>query len=44
MADNGIDGSPVSMSYFEGGHMMYTHKPSLARLSAEVRAFIKAGR
>ncbi|MFM2110809.1 MAG: S10 family peptidase [Steroidobacteraceae bacterium] len=44
MADNGIDGSRVTMSYFEGGHMMYTHEPSLTRLSAEVRAFIKAGR
>jgi carboxypeptidase C (cathepsin A) len=44
MADNGIDMSRVTMSYFEGGHMMYTHEPSLARLAAEVRAFIRAGR
>jgi carboxypeptidase C (cathepsin A) len=44
MADNGIDLARVTMSYFEGGHMMYTHEPSLERLAQEVRAFIKAGR
>jgi carboxypeptidase C (cathepsin A) len=44
MADNGIDPARVTMSYFEGGHMMYTHEPSLERLAAETRAFIKAGR
>ncbi|MDX2144962.1 MAG: peptidase S10 [Rhodospirillaceae bacterium] len=44
MADNGIDLARVTMSYFEGGHMMYTHEPSLRRLAAEVRAFIAAGR
>jgi carboxypeptidase C (cathepsin A) len=44
MADNGIDLARVTMSYFEGGHMMYTHEPSLRRLAQEVRAFITAGR
>ncbi|MCB2107259.1 MAG: hypothetical protein KDE14_06135, partial [Rhodobacteraceae bacterium] len=27
MADNGIDLDRVTMSYFDGGHMMYTHEP-----------------
>lgn len=43
MANNGIDPKKLTMSYFEAGHMLYTHEPSLKRLTAEVRAFIKAG-
>ncbi|MBL8630822.1 MAG: peptidase S10, partial [Rhodospirillaceae bacterium] len=43
MANNGIDPAKVTMSYFEAGHMLYTHEPSLKRLATEVRAFIKAG-
>lgn len=43
LADNGINPDRLTMSYFEGGHMMYTHEPSLKRLASEVRAFIKAG-
>ena len=31
----------VTTSYYEAGHMMYVHKPSLARLAAELRAFVK---
>lgn len=27
-------------SYYEAGHMMYVHKPSLERLAAELRAFV----
>jgi len=30
----------VSVSYYEAGHMMYVHKPSLAKLAAELRAFV----
>ena len=30
------------VSYYEAGHMMYVHKPSLARLAAELRAFVSA--
>jgi len=32
----------VSVSYFEAGHMMYIHQPSLARMATELRAFVKA--
>jgi carboxypeptidase C (cathepsin A) len=28
------------MGYFEAGHMMYVHQPSLARLKQELAAFI----
>ncbi|MSO97731.1 MAG: peptidase S10 [Rhodospirillaceae bacterium] len=44
MANNGIDSSRLTMSYYESGHMIYTHEPSLQRLTAEIHAFIKAGR
>ena len=33
----------VSVSYFEAGHMMYIHQPSLARMAKELRAFVKGG-
>src|SRR5882672_1622044 len=29
-----------SVSYYEAGHMMYVHKPSLAKLAAELRRFV----
>ncbi len=32
--------SNVSISYFEAGHMMYIHPPSLARMATELRAFV----
>ena len=31
----------IRISYFEAGHMMYLHRPSLARMAAELRAFVK---
>jgi carboxypeptidase C (cathepsin A) len=31
----------VKVSYFEAGHMMYIHQPSLARMADELRAFVK---
>ena len=31
----------VSVSYFEAGHMMYIHQPSLARMAKELRAFVR---
>jgi carboxypeptidase C (cathepsin A) len=31
----------IQVSYFEAGHMMYIHQPSLARMAAELRAFVK---
>lgn len=32
----------VSMGYYEAGHMMYIHKPSLAKLKADLARFIKS--
>jgi carboxypeptidase C (cathepsin A) len=32
----------VKVSYFEAGHMMYIHAPSLARMAKELRVFVKA--
>ena len=34
----------VSFSYFEAGHMMYVHEPSRIRQSADLAAFVTAGR
>ena len=30
----------ISMSYYEAGHMMYVHMPSLARMKEDLAAFI----
>ena len=30
----------ITVSYYEAGHMMYVHKPSLAKLAAQLRAFV----
>ncbi|MBS0446539.1 MAG: peptidase S10 [Proteobacteria bacterium] len=30
----------IQVSYFEAGHMMYIHRPSLERMAREVRAFV----
>lgn len=32
--------SNIKMTYYEAGHMMYLHKPSLAQLSQDLREFI----
>ncbi len=32
----------VSMGYYDAGHMMYVHLPSLARLQQDLAAFVKA--
>ena len=29
------------MGYYEAGHMMYIHKPSLTKLKADIAEFIK---
>ncbi len=31
----------VMMEYYDAGHMMYTHKPSLIKLNNDIRTFIK---
>ena len=30
----------VTMAYYEGGHMMYVHKPSLVKLRKDAAAFL----
>jgi carboxypeptidase C (cathepsin A) len=37
---NGIDRKKVEMTYYEGGHMMYTHQPDLIKLSKDIREFL----
>jgi carboxypeptidase C (cathepsin A) len=32
----------ITMTYYDAGHMMYTHKPSLKTLSADLKKFVKA--
>ncbi len=39
---HGIDMSRVTMTYYEGGHMMYVHQPSLEKMAEDIRAFYKA--
>ncbi len=38
---HGIDMSRVTMTYYEAGHMMYLHKPSLEAVARDVKAFIE---
>jgi len=42
-ANHGILADRVSLSYFEAGHMMYLHRPSLDKLLSDVRAFMAKG-
>ncbi len=37
---NGIVSDRVAMTYYEGGHMMYTHQPDLEKLSKDIRTFL----
>jgi carboxypeptidase C (cathepsin A) len=30
----------IAVTYYEAGHMMYAHRPSLAKLAAELRRFV----
>jgi carboxypeptidase C (cathepsin A) len=32
----------IEVHYYDGGHMLYTHRPSLQRLTEDVRAFLKS--
>ena len=36
---NGIERDKIKMSYYEGGHMMYTHEPDFIKLSNDIREF-----
>jgi carboxypeptidase C (cathepsin A) len=37
----GIPGDRVQFHYYDAGHMMYVRDPDLAKLSADIRAFIR---
>lgn len=39
-ARHGIDGDRTVMTYYEAGHMMYIHQPSLEAVARDVREFI----
>lgn len=39
-ARNGIVTDRIVMTYYEGGHMMYTHEPDLIKLSKDIREFL----
>ena len=39
-ARNGIVKERVIMTYYEAGHMMYTHEPDLVKLSKDIRSFL----
>lgn len=43
MAQHGMDSNRVTMTYYESGHMMYLHHPSLDKLAKSVRQFILDG-
>ncbi len=36
------DRDNIKMSYYEAGHMMYIHIPSLAKLKADLAEFLKS--
>jgi len=40
IAGNGIDASRIDMTYYEAGHMMYVHEPSLTQLVADFRRLV----
>ncbi len=40
---NGVVPERITYAYYESGHMMYIHEPSLVQLMDDVRAFIETG-
>ncbi len=38
---NAIPMERVTFTYYEGGHMMYNHRPSFSQLAKDIRAFIE---
>ena len=38
--DAGLRGN-ISMAYYDGGHMMYIHRPSLAQMKKDLAAFVR---
>jgi len=43
LGQNSIPRDRITLTYYEAGHMMYTHRPSRDGLARDVRTFIKAG-
>ena len=41
LAQPGFDRSRLTLTYYESGHMMYIHHPSLEALARDVRAFVR---
>lgn len=41
---NGIVPERVQYTYYESGHMMYVHEPSLLKLAKDIRAFLNAAK
>jgi len=41
LAQPGFDRSRLKLAYYEAGHMMYIHEPSLEALARDVRAFVR---
>jgi len=41
---NGVVPDRITYAYYQSGHMMYIHEPSLLQLMDDVRGFIQAGR
>jgi len=37
---NGIQPSKIKMTYYEAGHMMYTHEPDFLKLTKDIREFL----
>jgi len=37
---NGIPSDRVTLTYYEGGHMMYNHQPSFEKLAKDIREFL----
>ena len=37
---NGIERENIKMTYYEAGHMMYTHEPDFLKLSKDIRDFL----
>jgi len=37
---NGIAREKIKMTYYKGGHMMYTHEPGFLKLSDDIREFL----
>ena len=37
---HGIEREKIKMTYYEAGHMMYTHEPDFIKLSSDIREFL----